>query len=398
MPRRASRPAGRRLRPQPRSAKAMIPFIIRRLLWMVVLLLVDQLPDLRDLLHAAGGRPGALRAGRQPTPELWPRSASTLGLDKPWYIQYLKYSGAARLPLRLRLQLPEQRLGQAQIFDRLPATDGAGGRRRRRVAAGRHPDRDHLRHQARHGGWTAWPWARALVAISAPVYWLGLVSLYLFSKDLGKFPLFEGQGAYPHERQHLHRSRRGGPGADHAVVVLAASFAAIYARFLRGNLLETMAEDYIRTARAKGLRERTRRLQARRALGDHADRHHPRPRPRHPARRRDPHRDRLQHPRRRPPGLRRHPEERPADRAGHGAHGRLLHHLPEPDRGHRLRLPRPARAGTELWPSWRSRTSRSTSTPTTASSRPSTASPTRSTAARRSASSASRARARASRR
>jgi peptide/nickel transport system permease protein len=39
-------------------------------------------------------------------------------------------------------------------------------------------------------------------------------------------------------------------------LVLAASFAAIYARFLRGNLLEVMSEDYIRTARAKGLRER----------------------------------------------------------------------------------------------------------------------------------------------
>ena len=38
--------------------------------------------------------------------------------------------------------------------------------------------------------------------------------------------------------------------------MLAASFAAIYARFLRGNLLEVMAEDYIRTARAKGLPER----------------------------------------------------------------------------------------------------------------------------------------------
>ena len=38
--------------------------------------------------------------------------------------------------------------------------------------------------------------------------------------------------------------------------VLAAAFAAIYARFLRGNLIDTMQEDYIRTARAKGLRER----------------------------------------------------------------------------------------------------------------------------------------------
>ena len=39
-------------------------------------------------------------------------------------------------------------------------------------------------------------------------------------------------------------------------MVLAASFAAIYARFLRGNLSEVLGEDYIRTARAKGLGER----------------------------------------------------------------------------------------------------------------------------------------------
>ena len=39
-------------------------------------------------------------------------------------------------------------------------------------------------------------------------------------------------------------------------IVLAASFAAIYARLLRSNLLEVMDEDYVRTARAKGLRER----------------------------------------------------------------------------------------------------------------------------------------------
>ena len=37
----------------------------------------------------------------------------------------------------------------------------------------------------------------ALVAISAPVYWLGLVSLYLFSDDIGVFPIFEGSGTYP---------------------------------------------------------------------------------------------------------------------------------------------------------------------------------------------------------
>ena len=46
-------------------------------------------------------------------------------------------------------------------------------------------------------------------------------------------------------------------------IVLAASFAAFYARLLRANLIETMSEDYIRTARAKGLPER-------RVIGRHA--------------------------------------------------------------------------------------------------------------------------------
>jgi peptide/nickel transport system permease protein len=95
----------------------------------------------------------------------------------------------------------------------------------------------------------------ALVAISAPVYWLGLVSLYLFSSDIGKFkvPFFKGAGSYVPFSQ------------DPSIwfqslllpwLVLAAAFAALYARLLRANLIEVMSEDYIRTARAKGLPER----------------------------------------------------------------------------------------------------------------------------------------------
>ena len=110
----------------------------------------DQLPHLRDLLHAAVGRSGALRAGRQPTPELVASIRHTLGLDKPWYVQYLEVHEAPRPPLRLRLQLPEQRLGQAADLRPPAGHDRARARRRGRVAAGRHPGRDHLRHQARH--------------------------------------------------------------------------------------------------------------------------------------------------------------------------------------------------------------------------------------------------------
>jgi peptide/nickel transport system permease protein len=92
----------------------------------------------------------------------------------------------------------------------------------------------------------------ALIAISAPVYFLGLVALFLFDDSIGRFPLLPGSGAYQDADTIF--------GKAEALImpwcVLAAAFAAIYARFLRGNLIDTMQEDYIRTARAKGLSER----------------------------------------------------------------------------------------------------------------------------------------------
>ncbi len=96
----------------------------------------------------------------------------------------------------------------------------------------------------------------SLVAISAPVYWLGLVALYLFAPNFGVFGLdfVGGQGAYtPFSEDPVKWAQ--------ALIlpwcVLATTFAAIYARLLRGSLLEVLDEDYIRTARAKGLSERT---------------------------------------------------------------------------------------------------------------------------------------------
>jgi peptide/nickel transport system permease protein len=92
----------------------------------------------------------------------------------------------------------------------------------------------------------------ALVAISAPVYWLGLVALYLFSEDIGRFPILPGSGAFQDSASLATK-------AESLIMpwfVLATAFAAIYARLLRANLLEVLGEDYIRTARAKGLPER----------------------------------------------------------------------------------------------------------------------------------------------
>src|SRR5215212_10529717 len=75
----------------------------------------------------------------------------------------------------------------------------------------------------------------ALIAISCPVYFLGLVALFLFDDDIGRFPLLPGSGAY--------QDATSFPGKCFALFmpwcVLAAAFAAVYARFLRGNLIDT---------------------------------------------------------------------------------------------------------------------------------------------------------------
>jgi peptide/nickel transport system permease protein len=89
----------------------------------------------------------------------------------------------------------------------------------------------------------------ALFGVSAPVFWLGLMSLFIFWEKLGIAP---GTGYVPLTEDPLS-------WLSHMImpwVVLALLFAAFYARMVRGNLIETMEEDYIRTARAKGLSER----------------------------------------------------------------------------------------------------------------------------------------------
>jgi peptide/nickel transport system permease protein len=93
----------------------------------------------------------------------------------------------------------------------------------------------------------------ALVLISAPEFWLALILLLLFSEDIGKFKILPGAGSY------VPISQDPGKWFTSLLMpwfVLAAGSAAVFARLMRGSLIETMKEDYIRTARAKGLPER----------------------------------------------------------------------------------------------------------------------------------------------
>jgi peptide/nickel transport system permease protein len=90
----------------------------------------------------------------------------------------------------------------------------------------------------------------ALAGVSLPIFFTGLVSLELFSYKWSIFP----------NVQYVSLTQNPLLWARNLVlpwVTLAFLYAALYARLTRAGMLETMSEDYIRTARAKGLPERT---------------------------------------------------------------------------------------------------------------------------------------------
>jgi peptide/nickel transport system permease protein len=90
----------------------------------------------------------------------------------------------------------------------------------------------------------------ALAGVSLPIFFTGLISLELFSY---KWPLFPNVQFVPITQNPLLWARN----LVLPWIVLAFLYAALYARLTRSGMLETMGEDYIRTARAKGLNERT---------------------------------------------------------------------------------------------------------------------------------------------
>ncbi|HZH25032.1 MAG TPA: ABC transporter permease [Solirubrobacteraceae bacterium] len=233
----------------------MARYIVRRLAGMVLLLILVSGVTFIIFNVFPSTDPAALRAGRQPTPQIIERIRADLGLERPLYVQFGDYIYNVFAHLDFGRSYVNNTDVLDQIRENLPATISLAiggvvvwltfGLAVGIISAVKHRS---VLDRAAIG--------LSLIAISAPVYWLGLVALYLFAPDFGVFGLsfLGGQGAYT-------------PFSDDPVkwfqslvlpwFVLATTFAAVYARLLRGSLLDVLGEDYIRTARAKGLSERT---------------------------------------------------------------------------------------------------------------------------------------------
>lgn len=92
----------------------------------------------------------------------------------------------------------------------------------------------------------------AMVALSIPTFWFGLIVIYIFSINLGWLPpgniaTVGGSGGFLDYMYHLIAP----------AVVLALVEVAVWSRYMRASMLDVVNQDYIRTARAKGLPERT---------------------------------------------------------------------------------------------------------------------------------------------
>jgi len=228
-------------------------YIIRRLLWVVLLLLIVSAVTFVIFYALPSGDPAALRAGRSPTPEQLEQIRKTLGLDKPIYEQYWLFVKGVVLHFDFGYSYTNSQPVRKEILERLPATAsvtigaviiwllvGLPVGVISAIKSRTFLDRTTM--------------GLSLLAISAPVYWLGLMGLFFFSKDIGRVAhIFDGAGTY------TPFSENPGKWFSSLILpwlVLAASFAAFYARLLRSNLIDTMSQDYIRTARAKGLSER----------------------------------------------------------------------------------------------------------------------------------------------
>jgi peptide/nickel transport system permease protein len=202
------------------------------------------------------GDPAVLRAGRNASPQLLAAIRHQLALDRPFYVEYVRYMDQLILHFNLGTSYTNLTSVRSELTQRFPATAGLvlGGvivwlliGMGIGVLSG--VRRGTLLDRAAMTG--------ALIAISAPVYWLGLVSLYLLSNGIGVAHVFDGAGTYPTNGDNLFTHPfEVAPTLFLPWLVLAAGFAAVYARFMRSSMTEVMREDYIRTARAKGLRER----------------------------------------------------------------------------------------------------------------------------------------------
>jgi peptide/nickel transport system permease protein len=230
----------------------VLAFLARRLIAGILVLFVISVAVFVLFFVVAPGDPAANFVGRGATPQQIEMARHRYGLDQPVYVQYAKYAGGllhGDLGFSFRNAEPVRKT----LLTRLPATASLAvgsavlwlsiGIPVGILAATRPRS---LRDRAAT--------VFSLGGLSVPSFVLGLLMLYVlfFQLTIHGWHLFPANGYVPLTSNPFEWAR-------HLIlpwVTLAITYAASYSRLVRGSLLEVLGEDYIRTARAKGLSER----------------------------------------------------------------------------------------------------------------------------------------------
>ena len=220
----------------------MLTYILRRLGLMVLIMLGVSVITF-SMMHLVPGDPAEViameRYGEEITAETIERVRAELGLDQPVPVQYFRWLTDV-LQGDLGCSFRTDRPVLDEILSRLPATIqlALAGMLVALIIAIPVGIISATRQYSAVDNVSMFG---ALLGVSMPNFWLGLLLILFFSVHLGWLPVF-GRG-----------------GIEHLILpalTLGTGMAAITTRLIRSSMLEVLGQDYIRTARSKGLKER----------------------------------------------------------------------------------------------------------------------------------------------
>ncbi|MFM8943706.1 MAG: ABC transporter permease [Actinomycetota bacterium] len=231
-------------------------YLIRRTLQLVFTLWVVSVLTFLIFVKLPPGDPAIRLAGKQPRPEQLAKIRARIGLDDPLIVQYARFAkGLVPLPgwflnERVYYSWRNNVAVKTELGERFPYTitltlGGVVLWLLMGIPLG-------ILSSVKRGGIAERiTMFFALIGISLPTFWLAMVLIFVFYFTLGIAPatgVEVGGGVW----STILAGKFVLPWFS-----LAITSAAFYARLVRGNMLEVQGEDYVRTARAKGLRERS---------------------------------------------------------------------------------------------------------------------------------------------
>ncbi|MGI6706769.1 MAG: ABC transporter permease [Clostridia bacterium] len=216
----------------------MLKYVVKRVLLMIPVLIVMTL-IVFSIFYFAPGDPVSRIAGPNAPPEVYERIKQKYGLDQPFIVQYFRFAESV-VEGDLGISILQDRPVIEMIKERLPVTFQIGllGFLLTFViaipagvmaAVKKNTAVDYLCMSG------------SLLGIAIPTFWLGMLLLYVFAYKLRWFPI-SGDGTF---KQLILPS-----------FAIGLTNAAVTARMVRSSMLEVLQQDYVRTARSKGLFEK----------------------------------------------------------------------------------------------------------------------------------------------